>query len=229
MAVASQPDFAKVAALMGDPARATMLSALTGPDALPASELAGLAGISLPTASHHLGKLVDGGLVKVEKHGRHRYYGLAGEQVVHAVEALSALAPDAPVRGLKDSVVSDTLRAGRTCYDHLAGQLGVAVADALADKHVIERTDDGIELGDNAHAWCEELGIELPSGGRRPLVRSCLDWSERRHHIAGALGAGIATALLERGWIERLNNGRAVRPTKDGHDQLAKHFALRLG
>jgi DNA-binding transcriptional ArsR family regulator len=226
MAVTSQPDFAKVAALMGDPARASMLSALTGPDALPASELAGIARISLPTASHHLGKLVDGGLVKVEKHGRHRYYGLAGEQVVHAVEALSALAPDAPVRGLKDSVVSDALRAGRTCYDHLAGQLGVAVADALADKHVIEHTDDGIELGDNAHAWCVEFGIELPSNGRRPLVRSCLDWSERRHHIAGALGAGIATALLERGWIERLNNGRAVRPTQEGDKQLAKHFAL---
>ena len=174
-------------------------------------------GVSLPTASHHLGKLVDGGLIKVEKHGRHRYYGLKSDEVVHAVEALSALAPETPVRSLKESVVSDTLRAGRTCYDHLAGQLGVAVADALADRHVIERTDNGIELGDNAHEWCESFGIELPKTGRRPLVRSCLDWSERRHHIAGALGAGIATAMLERGWLERLNNGRAVRPTAEGH------------
>ena len=184
--------------------------------------------MSLPTASHHLGKLVDGGLIKVEKHGRHRYYGLTSEQVVHAVEALSALAPDAPVRSLKDSVVSETLRAGRTCYDHLAGELGVAVADALVEKHVIERTDAGIVAGDEIHAWAEEFGIELPTTGRRPLVRSCLDWSERRHHIAGALGAGIATAMLERGWLERLNNGRAVRPTASGREQLARHLDLNL-
>jgi DNA-binding transcriptional ArsR family regulator len=228
MAVRSQPDFGKVAALMGDPARAAMLSALTGPDALPASELAGLAGVALPTASHHLGKLVDGGLVKVEKHGRHRYYGLAGDEVVRAVEALSALAPDTPVRSLRESVVSETLRAGRTCYDHLAGRLGVAVADALADKQVITRTDDGIELGPNAHEWCEEFGITLPTTGRRPPVRSCLDWSERRHHIAGALGAGVATALLERGWIERLNGGRAVRPTAEGEVFLTRHLAIPL-
>src|SRR5262249_10109673 len=132
----------------------------------------------------------------------------------------------APVKNFKDSVVSETLREGRTCYDHLAGKLGVAVADALADKNVIERTDDGIVIGPNAQAWCEEFGIELPDNGRRPLVRSCLDWSERRHHIAGSLGAGIATALLERNWIERLNNGRAVRPTKAGVVGLERHFGV---
>jgi DNA-binding transcriptional ArsR family regulator len=228
MAVTGQPDFGKVAALMGDPARASMLSALTGPDALPASALAGLAGVSLPTASHHLAKLVDGGLIKVEKHGRHRYYGLKGDQVVHAVEALSALAPETPVRSLKESVVSDTLRAGRTCYDHLAGRLGVAVADALVDREVIVRTDAGIEIGPNAEAWCEEFGITLPRTGRRPLVRSCLDWSERRHHIAGALGAGIATAMLERGWLERLNAGRAVRPTEKGRKGLRRELGLQI-
>jgi DNA-binding transcriptional ArsR family regulator len=224
----AEPDFAAVAALMADGARAAMLNALAGPHALPASELAAIAGVSLPTASHHLGKLVDGGLIRVERHGRHRYYGLTGPDVVRAVEALSALAPQRPVKSLRESVVSETLRAGRTCYDHLAGELGVAIADALVDKGVVDRSADGMTLGPNAADWCASFGIELPPAGRRQPVRACLDWSERRYHLAGGLGAAIATELLERGWVERVSDGRAVRLSADGRRGLGRELGLAV-
>jgi DNA-binding transcriptional ArsR family regulator len=213
-------DVATVAALLGEPARAEMLLALTEVDALPATDLARRARVSAPTASAHLAKLVDAALVTVEPHGRHRYYRLADPAVAHALEALAVIAPERPVRSLRDATVGDALRAGRTCYDHLAGQVGVAVTDALA----FRRREAELVPTRTTRLVLDGLGIRLDAvePGRRVLARPCLDWSERRYHVAGALGAAIAARLFELRWIERLPGSRAVRVTRRGAEKLAE-------
>jgi DNA-binding transcriptional ArsR family regulator len=218
-------DIASAAGLFADPARAAMLSALMDVHALPATELAAAGGVAPSTASFHLGKLLDAGLIEVERHGRHRYFRLGGPDVARAVEALSLVARPQPVRSLRDARASDALRAGRTCYDHLAGRLGVGIADHLRATAVL--TED-FTLGPAAGGWLEDFGLELPSPARRPATRACLDWSERRHHVAGALGAALAATLFERGWLRRGAGTRAVRITDEGRHGLAATFGLEL-
>jgi DNA-binding transcriptional ArsR family regulator len=212
-------DIAAVAAVLGDRARAEMLLALTEVEALPATDLARRARISPQTASAHLAKLVDAALLEVERHGRHRYFRLADPAVAHALEALAVIAPERPVRSLRDATVGEALRAGRTCYDHLAGRLGVAVTDALR----LRRDDSAFVVTRETRRRLEPLGIALDEidAGRRPLARPCLDWSERRYHLAGALGAAVATSLFERRWLERVSGSRAVRVTPAGMGGLA--------
>lgn len=222
---------APIAALMGDPARASMLSALEDRRALPASELARRAGISASTASEHLGRLVEGGLLAVERSGRHRYFRLAGEEVARALEALSAIAPRAPVRSLRAANTASALCRARTCYDHLAGRLGVAVADALVRRRALRQVDRRFEPGPRAAAVFETLGIELEAAGsgRRPFALSCLDWSERRPHVAGALGAAIASRALAAGWVERRSESRALDVTERGREAFALLLGVELG
>jgi DNA-binding transcriptional ArsR family regulator len=213
-------DIAAVAALLGDRARAEMMLALTEVDALPATDLARRAHISPQTASAHLAKLVDAALLEVERHGRHRYFRLADPAVAGALEALAVIAPERPVRSLRDATIGEALRAGRTCYDHLAGQLGVAVTDALR-----LRLDEGaFVVTRETRRGLDGLGIALDEldPGRRALARPCLDWSERRYHVAGALGAAVATSLFERRWLERVPGSRAVRVTAAGARGLAR-------
>ncbi len=219
-----EADFAAVAAVMGHPARAAMLTALLSGEALPASELARQARVAAPTASGHLAQLTAAGLVRVERDGRHRYHRLAGADVAHAIEALSALAPTVPVRSLRASNRMAAHRAARSCYDHLAGQLGVAVTERLCTVGGLDA--DTLTLRDPAPFL--ELGVALPEtrAGRRPLTRSCLDWSERRPHLAGALGAATLERLLAAGWVARRPQGRALALTAAGSHALERTLGL---
>jgi DNA-binding transcriptional ArsR family regulator len=212
-------DIARVGALMGDPSRASMLMALMSGEALTAGELAFRAGVALPTASGHLAQLADGGLLTVAKQGRHRYYRLAGPAVAHAVETLSDLAIQvfpSPRRVMPEDA---PLRRGRTCYDHLAGRLGVAVAEGLVDRRVLRRTDDGLALvrRGSGEALLNSWGIELAT----------LEAS-RRPHLAGALGAAIVDRFLNAGWIRRRRDDRAVAVTPLGQRHLRQELGVSV-
>jgi DNA-binding transcriptional ArsR family regulator len=220
-------DISTPAALMGDPTRAAFLTALADGTTLPASELAQRAGVGASTASIQLAKLVDGGLLEVERTGRHRYYRLADPTVAAAIESLAVLAPHRAASSLKQARVGSELQAARTCYDHLAGALGVALLEGLQRQRLLTPKLEVTPRGTDRFA---KLGIEIQelARGRRPLTRACLDWTERRHHLAGALGAALATSFLERGWIERRPGSRAVRLADSGRRGIARELAVRV-
>lgn len=208
-------DIAAVASVLADRSRAAICQALLDGRFRTAGELAQAARITPSTASEHLARLLAGGFVEVTRQGRHRYYRLAGPDVAAALEALGALAPPSPVNSLRESSAGAALRAGRTCYDHLAGQLGVAVTQGLVRVGVLNSDLAVLDVGP-----LESVGVALPQGSRRPLIRPCIDWTERYYHVAGALPAAFTTALFERGWLMRVGRGRAVRLTDAGHAEL---------
>jgi DNA-binding transcriptional ArsR family regulator len=220
MTHAGDVDMAVIGSAMADRRRSAVLRALLDGRALPASVLAQEAGVTASTASSHLAKLVDAGLVTVEPNGRHRYYRLAGPEVAKMLEAVARLAPPMKVRSLRQGTRAEAMRTARLCYDHLAGRLGVALMEALVEEGAVAGGDglhvaDGAdrlaapgreltyELTDGGHERMKELGIEIQASGRRPLVRYCVDWSEQRHHLGGALGAALAARLFELGWVRR--------------------------
>lgn len=213
-------DISPVASLLGDPARARIVQALHDGRALPAGELARRAGVRASTASEHLAKLVAAQLLAVERTGRHRCFRLASADVAHAVEALAAIAPARTARSLRQAVVGEALAQARTCYDHLAGRLGVELTDALLERRAIVATADDFVLGPKLDGVLGSLGIAVQPARRREAVR-CLDWSERRPHVGGALGAAICSRAFEQQWIERLPGSRAVRLTKAGTEGFA--------
>ena len=220
-------DIAEPASLMGDPTRAAFLMALSEERALPAGELARRAGVTASTASIQLAKLAEGGFLTAEQNGRHRYYSLADPAIAAAIEALAVIAPQRPAHSLKQAKIGSDLQAARTCYDHLAGALGVALFDALVKGKLLTDDLDATRKGERTF---RELGVDVDgaAAGRRPFTRRCLDWSERREHLAGALGAAIATRFFELGWIERLPTSRAVRVTPAGRRALARELSLRV-
>ncbi|HEX4097942.1 MAG TPA: winged helix-turn-helix domain-containing protein [Caulobacteraceae bacterium] len=220
------PSLAELAALIADPSRAAILLTLMDGRALTASELASAAGVGLPTASTHLGRLVEAGLVAGEKQGRHRYHRLAGPEVAEAIEALLALCAPAGPAAVRTGPHDAAMREARVCYDHLAGVKGVALLDALRRRGFIQG-EDRPELTDAGRAAFQALGVELSAlaKGRRPLCRGCLDWSERRTHLGGALGAAILSLMLERGWARRLE-GRALEITPSGERAMAETFGV---
>lgn len=209
---------AEIAALVGDPARANMLNALMDGRALPASELAFFGGISAQTASGHLAKLTAANLLSVAQHGRWRYYKLATPLVGRMLESIMAVAAAGPQRHRPASRIDAQLRAARTCYDHLAGRLGVGLADALVARGHVVLEDSGGEITAAGHTHLASLGMDVTAVGksRRVFCRPCLDWSERRPHLAGALGAALAVRAFQLGWIERLPDTRAVGVTAAG-------------
>jgi len=224
------PFIAEAASLMGDPARANMLVALMDGRALTATELALSARVAPSTASGHLAKLVEGKLALVVPQGRHRYYRLASPAVARVLEDLMALAADGPPRHRPKSRCDEALAHARTCYDHFAGRLGVALADSLANRKQII-FEDGAGLVTRAgRDFLGGLGVEIGSGKRshRALCRPCLDWSERRWHIAGAVGAAIASRCFELGWTQCRNGSRAVTITPAGTAALADLFDIRF-
>jgi DNA-binding transcriptional ArsR family regulator len=225
--VTVEAEIAAPAALIGDETRSTFLTALVDGSSLPASDLAARAGVSASTASVQLAKLVEGGLVEVERNGRHSYYRLANQEIAKAMEALAAIAPRRAATSRKHARVGSDLRAARTCYDHLAGKLGVALLESLQRQDLLT---DELEVTPQGADRFARLGIEVDklARGRRPLTRPCLDWTERRHHLAGALGAAFTTSFLERGWIERLPGSRAVRVTETGRRALASALAVHV-
>ena len=215
---------ASVAALIGDPARANILTALLDGRALTAKELAFAAWVSPSTTSGHLARLTDADLLAVEKQGRHRYFRLASPLVGQMLEAVMAVAGPAPKSTWRGS---ESLRNARTCYDHLAGRLGVALADSLTRSGHVALSADGGEVTDTGHAFLCEFGAE-PAPGKRVFCRPCLDWSERRPHIAGRLGAALAARCLERGWIARQRDSRAVTITPAGSSGFSETFGIDL-
>jgi DNA-binding transcriptional ArsR family regulator len=226
--IARNVNIAAVAELISDPSRAAMLDALMGKQALPAGELARKAGIAPQTASTHLSKLVDGGLLLLIRQGRHRYYQLANTDVARALEALATIAPPAHAHSLRESIVAEQLRCARTCYDHLAGKLGVQLAQTLHDRDILqfEEQDRKYRVTEEGTRFLTQFGIDLEQlqGLRRAFALPCLDWSERRYHLAGALGAAFAERFFQLGWIEKLPKSRAVRLTENGRAGLVETF-----
>jgi DNA-binding transcriptional ArsR family regulator len=221
---------ASIGALLGAPARASILSALFDGRALTATELAYVAGVSPQTTSSHLAKLVDARWLVAETHGRHRYYRLAGPEIAETLEPLVLIAGHRPVPARGRSPELETLREARMCYDHLAGRLGVAIADSLLRQRQIEPVGRDFRVTGRGKRLLQSLNIDLTrvAAERRVIARQCLDWSERRPHMSGALGAALATAFLERGWITRPRKGRQVFVSDSGRAALAKTFSLSL-
>jgi DNA-binding transcriptional ArsR family regulator len=234
-AMASQARFAEVAALAGDPARASMLHALMDGRALTASELARAAGIAPQTASGHLAKMTAAGLLAAQSQGRHRYHRLASPAVARMMESIMQVAADAqPMRRIVVGPREETLRAARTCYDHLAGRLGVALADAMVGRGYLELDSDAGLLTEPGLAFLHRLGIGADTlagsrggRGRRVMCRPCLDWSERRPHLAGMVGAALCTHCLDKGWVRRIDETRAVAVTPKGQRALREAFDIR--
>lgn len=221
---------APVAVLVADPTRSTILWALSDGRALPACELALRAGVTAPTISYHLERLIGGGLVAAERHGRHRYYRLANPTVVNLLEALATLAPPAPARTFREGQTGKALRFARTCYDHLAGRVGVQVTEALVARRVLGLAESSYVLTPVGEELFAGFGVDVGKAraARRAFARTCLDWSERRHHLAGALGAALLDRLLELRWIEREESSRAVRVTDPGRAGLREWLRLEV-
>jgi DNA-binding transcriptional ArsR family regulator len=237
-------DIAAVARLFADSARCAVLLALDDGRARPASALAEEAGAGRSTASSHLTKLTEAGLLSVETHGRHRYYRLAGPQVGELIEQLVRLAPARPVRSLREGTKAARLRSARTCYDHFAGRLGVKLMGSLLRQRVLtggdglydptrDRSDAlrspghdvSYHLTNRGLMFLNGVSIEIPSG-KRPLIRYCVDWTEQRHHLSGALGRAILDRFVAAGWAVRVPRGRAVKVTPDGRTTLGDWFGI---
>jgi DNA-binding transcriptional ArsR family regulator len=227
---ALQPSLAKVAALVGNPARANMLTALVDGRALTASELAYVGGVAPQTASEHLAKLAEGRLLAVAKQGRHCYYRLASPLIATMLESLMTVAAAGPARYQPRWRGGDALRNARTCYDHLAGRLGVALADALMEREQIALSEDGGMVTPRGEEFFVDFGIDFRqrTRSRRPFCKPCLDWSERRPHLAGAVGTALAARCFELGWIDRIPDTRAVLVTPEGEQGLAETFGIAL-
>ncbi|WP_042429763.1 ArsR/SmtB family transcription factor [Streptacidiphilus anmyonensis] len=237
--MSAQP-LARLAGLLADPTRAAICLALLDGRAWTAGELAHHVGVVASTASEQLSRLVAGGLLVEERQGRHRYLRLAGPGTAALVEELAAFAAAQPgdaaatapaPRNLTESVRRSAEARARTCYDHLAGRLGVAVADSLLARGVVS-DDAGLAVTRPGRAWLAGIGIDVdvdqPGRGRRPLVRSCLDWTERRPHLAGVLGAALRTHAMDAGWLLPVGTGRALRVTPGGADALRDVFDISL-
>jgi DNA-binding transcriptional ArsR family regulator len=219
---------AEVANLVGDPARANILAALLDQRALTASELAYAAGVSPQTTSSHLGKLAEAHLLEVEKQGRHRYYRLASPLVAQMLESVMAVSAHGPRRDRPLARCDEGLRTARTCYDHLAGRLGVGLADALTQRGFVSLDHDGGEVTIAGLTFFSELGLDLTASAksRRVFCRPCLDWTERRYHLAGHVGACLLRFCLDRGWIARRRDSRAVTITPSGAAQMRTTFGV---
>ena len=224
----------EVAALMGDPARAAMLSLLMDGRAHTASDLALAAGVTAQTASGHLGRMTEANLLAARAQGRNRFYRLASPDVAHAIESLMALAGTrAPPASQSAAWRRDPdLRFCRTCYDHLAGQVGIAVTDSLTQHgHLEPKEARDWKLTPSGELFCARVGVDLEQARQastRHFARQCLDWSERRPHISGALGSAIADTFFKKGWAEKLRRGRTVRLTDSGRRAMARDFGASV-
>jgi DNA-binding transcriptional ArsR family regulator len=220
-------DIAPVAALLADRTRAAMLTVLLDGRPLPAGELARTAGVSAATASSHLARLLDGDLVSVVKQGRHRYYRLKGAEVAAVIEALSSISPPVEVRSLRQSRQGKALARARTCYDHLAGRAGAALFEAMLGQGLIEPSaPEAYEVTDKGEECFGAIGVDVRKAraSRRRFAGHCLDWTERRPHLNGALGAAVTGRLIELGWFERGAVRRALVLTEKGRGGLADIF-----
>lgn len=220
------PSIARIAALIGDHARAEILAALMTGQALTATELAGVAGVTKQTISTHLAKLVDARLLAVESQGRHRYFRLADRDVAALLESLMGVAYRAGAVRLRSSPREPALRKARVCYDHLAGELGVLLYDGLERRKALRLRDGRLEVTPAGRRLLGDFGVDVQAlGGRRALCRACLDWSMRRHHLAGALGQALLERCYALGWARRARGSRIVSFTAPGEAAFRARFA----
>ncbi len=220
------PDITIVASLVGDPARANMLTALMSGQALTATELAQEAGVTPQTASSHLAKLEAGGLIAPQKQGRHRYFRLKDAEVAAALESLAGLADHAGHRRVRTGPKDPQMRQARVCYDHLAGDFGVRMFDYLTQRRLLDFADAELVLTSRGKQFCVEFGVDLDGIGsaRRPMCKACLDWSVRRNHLAGALGAALLDRIFAMKWARREPASRVVSFTPRGRGQFEALF-----
>lgn len=224
----ADPNIAEVAALIGDPGRAAMLLALLDGRDLAANELASLAGMTPQAATAHFKKLVAAGLLVSRAAGRHRFFRIASPEVGHAIETLATIARPARIVALAQSTTFERLRAARSCYDHLAGKLGVAVTERLIERKAIAPAGSDFTLTLHGRDVFTELGIDVDDvhGERRRFARACMDWTERRPHLAGSLGASVLQLLVRKRWVTRNANDRALRLTPDGERELRRRLGV---
>jgi DNA-binding transcriptional ArsR family regulator len=222
------PDIARIAVLIGDPARANMLTALSAGAALTASELAAEAGVTKQTASAHLSKLLDARLIDVESQGRHRYFRLGGEDVGELLENLMGVAAERKATRVRPGPKEPALRHARVCYNHLAGELGVALFDAMRASKLLAVDGRDVKVTNAGRNFYAGFGIDLGEleSERRPLCRTCLDWSVRRSHLAGSLGTALLDRIFELGWARRVKDTRIVEFSKSGERAFKTHFRL---
>jgi DNA-binding transcriptional ArsR family regulator len=234
--VSPEPRFARIAAMIGDPTRARMLSALMGGQFLAAGELAAAAGVSAQTASGHIAKLLASELVVLRAQGRHRYVRLADEEIGHALEALSLVAERSASAAKWEQGAYKPLKIARTCYSHLAGELGVALFEGMLSRGTIAAQDGSFLLTPQGRVELTALGVDLPAlqssgasapAGARRLAYACLDWSERRDHLAGTLAVALLAHALQRGWLRRAPESRALTLTPPGRKALEPWLACR--
>jgi DNA-binding transcriptional ArsR family regulator len=220
------PDISQIAALIGDPARANMLTVLMGGKALTVSELAEEAGVTIQTASSHLSRMEAGGLLHARKQGRHKYFALATDDVAHVLEALMGLAAGAGHLRKRTGPKDESLRKARVCYNHLAGEMGARLYDSLLARHFIEASDEGVTLTAAGAAFMTGFGIDLEALRKRkaPLCRECLDWSERRPHLAGSLGRAVLSRIEALAWARKDQDSRAVLFSASGEAQFTRVF-----
>jgi len=222
------PNIVGIASLIGDHARAEILTALMAGQALTATELAEVAGVTKQTVSAHLAKLLDARLLAVESQGRHRYFRLAHRDVAQLLEGLMGVAYRVGAVRVRSSPREPALRKARVCYDHLAGELGVLVFDSLERRRFLRSGDEGLELTPQGRRFHTEFGIDVAALARerRPLCRACLDWSMRRHHLAGAVGAALLRRCLDLGWARRAKGSRVVAFSAAGESAFRERFGL---
>ena len=222
------PSIVRIAALIGDHARAEILTALMTGQALTAIELAAVAGVTKQTISSHVAKLLDAKLISVTRQGRHRYFRLADDDVAHLLESLMGVAYRTGAVRVRSSPREPALRKARVCYDHLAGELGVLIFDSLKKQRLLKSVEDKPELTQRGQQYCQEFGINIQALARerRPLCRACLDWSARRYHLAGALGAAVLRRCLDLRWARREKGSRVVSFSATGEKALREQFGI---
>lgn len=230
MIMNGSPNVALVATLVSEASRAAILTALLDGRFHPASDLAYMAGIKPQTASFHLAKMIDANIVTVEKHGRHRYYGIRNQEVAQIMESLLSIAPPIEIKSFKHASENKGLRFARTCYDHLAGNLGVQLTNSLMNMGVINEEKDDFYLTEIGEEFFKsfQINLEEVKKKRRSFSHKCLDWSERRHHLGGALGNALLDRLLELNWVERVPKTRAIKITSEGKNGLKEIFSIDL-
>ena len=225
---APEPRFARIAAMIGDPTRARMLAALMGGQYMAAGELASAAGVSAQTASTHIAKLLDSGLVALRVQGRHRYLRLADAEIAHALEALSLVAERGATSSKWEQGGYKPLKAARTCYSHLAGELGVALFDGLLARGTLVAREGEFALSDAGRDELQALGVQLPASTAKRYAYACVDWSERRDHLAGGLAVALLSHAIEHGWLRRTQGSRALTLTPPGRTALSRWIERRV-
>ncbi|WP_263559848.1 ArsR/SmtB family transcription factor [Paenibacillus polymyxa] len=229
--MSTQSNVAMIASLVSEPSRAAILTALLDGRFHTASELAHMAGIKPQTASFHLAKMTEAQVITVEKQGRHRYYGIQDPEVAQVMESLLSIAPPVPIKSFKQASENEAIRLARTCYDHVAGHLGVQIMSFFMQKGILSEDQDGLHITQQGEIFFTDFQINLKNTRqkRRSFSHKCLDWSERRHHLAGALGSALLDRLFELHWVEHLPTTRAIRITAEGKRGFKEVFSIEIG